>query len=55
MPKKKADQPSKAYVELRGATWCVVIRKGDTATVVGRHTARYKAVQQADQLNAGRS
>ena len=38
-----------AYIERRDAGYWVVIYAG---TVVGRHTAQYRAREQADELNA---
>lgn len=40
-------EPNRAHVERRETCWAVVYG----GTVVGRHTAQYRAREQADALN----
>ena len=35
-----------------GGRWRVVLRRGDAVTVVGTHTAKFKATAQADALRS---
>ena len=50
-PRGQEPAPSAVTIEERGGRWCVIVaHPNGTSAVVGRHTAKYRAKEQAERL-----